>query len=168
MLPNFCIYNHIRQISSAVVVTCENTLIPQFLINYISVKQHCQISMRIYCSITVRQLVASLLQPSKTVGLILRPYFVPAIFTSCSTSGCLPATISAGMPPCGSAIQAFLHLYTQSGRIGKVIASHAVAARSIPVEVALIYTMHETLRVGGATSQLDLPSLMPLSIAGCG
>ena len=23
-------------------------------------------------------------------------------------------------------------------------------------------------RVGGATSQLDLPSLMPLSVAGCG
>ena len=38
---------------------------------------------------------------------------------------------------------------------------------------APIYTMHEALRgtamrVGGATSQFDLPSLTPLSIAGCG
>ena len=37
-----------------------------------------------------------------------------------------------------------------------------------------IYTMHEALRgvlpmgVGGTTSQLDLPSLTPLSVAGCG
>ena len=35
---------------------------------------------------------------------------------------------------------------TLSGRIGKVVASHAAVARSIPAEVALIYTMHETLR----------------------
>ena len=60
-----------------------------------------------------------------------------------------------------------------SGRIGKVVASHAVVARSIPAEVALIYTMHEALRgnamrVGGATSDLDLPSLTPFSVAGCG
>ena len=33
-----------------------------------------------------------------------------------------------------------------SGRIGKVVASHAVFVRSIPAEVALIYTMHEALR----------------------
>ena len=33
-----------------------------------------------------------------------------------------------------------------SGRIGKVVASHAAVARSIPAEVALIYTMHEVLR----------------------
>ena len=32
-----------------------------------------------------------------------------------------------------------------SGRIGKVVA-HAAVARSIPAEVALIYTMHEVLR----------------------
>ena len=36
-------------------------------------------------------------------------------------------------------------IHTLSGRIGKVVASHAVA-RSIPAEVALIYTMHEALR----------------------
>ena len=33
-----------------------------------------------------------------------------------------------------------------SGHIGKVVASHAAVVRSIPVEVALIYTMHEALR----------------------
>ena len=65
-------------------------------------------------------------------------------------------------------------VYTLSGRIGKVVASHAAVARSIPAEVALIYTMHEALtgytahEGGGATSQLDLPSLMSLSVAGCG
>ena len=37
-------------------------------------------------------------------------------------------------------------LYTLSGRIGKVVASHAAVARSIPAEVALIYIMHEALR----------------------
>ena len=42
-----------------------------------------------------------------------------------------------------------------------------------PAEAALIYTMHEVLRGtankgGGANGQLDLPSLMPLSVAGCG
>ena len=33
-----------------------------------------------------------------------------------------------------------------SGRIGKVVASHAAVARSSPAEVALIYTMHLALR----------------------
>ena len=33
-----------------------------------------------------------------------------------------------------------------SGRIGKVVASHAAVARSSPAEVALIYTMHMALR----------------------
>ena len=33
-------------------------------------------------------------------------------------------------------------IYTLSGRIGKVVASHAAVARSIPGEVVLIYTMH--------------------------
>ena len=37
-------------------------------------------------------------------------------------------------------------VYTLSGRIGKVIASHAAVARSIPAEVTLIYAMHDTLR----------------------
>ena len=38
------------------------------------------------------------------------------------------------------------YYHTLSGRIGKVVASHAAVARSIPAEVALIYTMHEELR----------------------
>ena len=52
-----------------------------------------------------------------------------------------------------------------------MVASHAAVACSIPAEVAQIYTMHEgvqgvlPMRVGGATSQLDLPSLTPLSVA---
>ena len=37
-------------------------------------------------------------------------------------------------------------IYTLSGRIGKVVASHAAVAHSIPGEVTLIYTMHEALR----------------------
>ena len=37
-------------------------------------------------------------------------------------------------------------VYTLSGRIGKVVASHAAVARSSPAEVALIYTMHVALR----------------------
>ena len=37
-------------------------------------------------------------------------------------------------------------LDTLSGRIGKVVASHAAMARSSPAEVALVYTMHEALR----------------------
>ena len=75
-----------------------------------------------------------------------------------------------------------------------MVARHAAVARSSPPEVALIYTMHEEIRVGGlyyariytmhagdlmgitsvpmrvgsATSQLDLQSLSPLSVAGCG
>ena len=66
---------------------------------------------------------------------------------------------------------------TLSGRMGKVIASHAAVARSIPAEIALIYSClyHARgaqgilpMRVGGATSQLDLPSLTPLSVTGCG
>ena len=32
-----------------------------------------------------------------------------------------------------------------SGRIGKVVASHAEVARSIPAEAAPIYTMHKAL-----------------------
>ena len=36
--------------------------------------------------------------------------------------------------------------YTLSGCIGKVVASHAAVARSNPVEVTLIYTIHEALR----------------------
>ena len=46
----------------------------------------------------------------------------------------------------GSQVAADGRVYTLSGRIGKVVASHAAVARSIPAEVALIYTMHEELR----------------------
>ena len=51
-----------------------------------------------------------------------------------------------------------------------MVASYAAVARSIPAEIALIYTNQRVLpmTVGGATSQLDLPSLTPLSVAGCG
>ena len=63
--------------------------------------------------------------------------------------------------------------YTLSGRIGKVVASHAAVARSIPLRCTDLYYACGAqgvlpMRVGGATSQLDLPSLTPLSIAGCG
>ena len=37
-------------------------------------------------------------------------------------------------------------IYTPSGRICKVVASHAAVARSSPADVVLIYTMHVTLR----------------------
>ena len=37
-------------------------------------------------------------------------------------------------------------IYTLSGWAGKVVASHAAVARSIPVEVAVIYNTHEALR----------------------
>ena len=40
----------------------------------------------------------------------------------------------------------YLCINTLSGRIGKVVASHAEVARSSPAEVALIYTMHEALK----------------------
>ena len=54
-----------------------------------------------------------------------------------------------------------------------VVASHAAAARSIPAEAALIRAITRSsgvlpMREGGAKSQLDLPSLTPLSVAGCG
>ena len=60
-----------------------------------------------------------------------------------------------------------------SGRIGKVVASHAAVARSIPLRCTDLYYARGAegvlpMRVGGATSQLDLPSLTPLSVACCG
>ena len=63
--------------------------------------------------------------------------------------------------------------YTLSGRIGKVVASHAAVARSIPLRCTDLYYARGAqgvvpMRVGGATRQLDLPSLTPLSLAGCG
>ena len=64
-------------------------------------------------------------------------------------------------------------LHTLSGRIGKVVASHAAVARSIPMRCTDLYYARGAqgvlpMRVGGATSQLDLPSLTPLSVADCG
>ena len=46
----------------------------------------------------------------------------------------------------GSAIKLNTIVFTQSGRIGKVVASHAAVARSSPADVALIYTMYVALR----------------------
>ena len=68
------------------------------------------------------------------------------------------------------------HVYlhnTLSGRIGKVGASHAAVARSIPLRCTDLYYARGAqgvlpMRMGGATSQLDLPFLTPLSVAGCG
>ena len=37
-------------------------------------------------------------------------------------------------------------LYPEWPYIGKVVASHAAVARSVPAEIALIYTMHDALR----------------------
>ena len=62
------------------------------------------------------------------------------------------------------------------GRIGKVVASHAEGCK-IESQLWLgctdLYYARGTqgllpMWVGGATSQLDLPSLTPLSVAGCG
>ena len=67
-----------------------------------------------------------------------------------------------------------LWFYTLSGRIGKVVASHAAVARSSPAEVCTDFYYASgaqsvlPMRAGGATSQLDLPSLTSLSLAGCG
>ena len=60
-----------------------------------------------------------------------------------------------------------------SGRIGKVVAQHAAVARSSPAECTDLYYARGAqgvlpTRVGDATSQLDLPSLTPLSVADCG
>ena len=41
--------------------------------------------------------------------------------------------------------QQLQRFHTVSGSIGKVVASHAAVARSIPAEVTLIYTMDEAL-----------------------
>ena len=60
-----------------------------------------------------------------------------------------------------------------SRRIGKVVASHAAVACSIPLRCTDLHYARGTqgvlpVRVGGATSQFDLLSLTPLSVAGCG
>ena len=102
-------------------------------------------------------------------------YFFPHSFSSSYFLPLFHCLISISLFPTSHA-QVFGN--TLSGRIGKVVASHAAVARLIPAEVALIYTMHEVLLSGGtahegggcncSTSHLDLQSLMPLFIAGCG
>ena len=54
-----------------------------------------------------------------------------------------------------------------------MVASHAAVARSIPLRFTDLYYARGAqgvlpMRVGVAISQLDLPSLTPLSVAGCG
>ena len=72
-----------------------------------------------------------------------------------------------------SVVSSLLLPHTLSGRIGKVAASHAAVARSIPLKCTDLYYARGAqgvlpMRVLGATSQLDLPSLTPLSVAGYG
>ena len=72
--------------------------------------------------------------------------------------------------------QKHIQIYTLSGRIGKVVASHADGCKIeslLWLSCTYLYYARGAqgvlpMRVGGATSQLDLPSLTPLSIAGCG
>ena len=69
-------------------------------------------------------------------------------------------------------LQAATH--TQSGCIGKVVASHVEGCRVDPRlrlnRITLCKNSQGVLpmRVGGATSELDLRSLTPLSVASCG
>ena len=78
--------------------------------------------------------------------------------------------------PRESWLQALLSvLYALSGRKGKVVASHAVVARSISAEAGTDFYIICTRCSGGsahygggATSQLDLLSLTPLSVASFG
>ena len=80
---------------------------------------------------------------------------------------------SVGIPYIIPLIIPYYTLYTLSDRIGKVVASHAegcwVDSRYRPYRFILC-TRHSggSAHEGrGATSQLDLPSLTPLSVAGC-
>ena len=64
--------------------------------------------------------------------------------------------------------------YTLSGRIGRWLPRMLKVAGLIPARgcTDLYYALGAQgvlpMRVGGATSQLDLPSLTPLSVTGCG
>ena len=54
-----------------------------------------------------------------------------------------------------------------------MVASHDAVARSIPLRCTDLYYARGAqgvlpMRMGGATSQLDLPSLTPLCVAGSG
>ena len=67
----------------------------------------------------------------------------------------------------GTGLSSSSATHTLSGRIGKVVALHAAVARSSPAECIDLYYARGAqgvlpMRVGGATSQLDLPSLTPL------
>ena len=68
---------------------------------------------------------------------------------------------------------------TLSGRTCKVVASHAEGCKVSKIDSRLWLSRTDLyyargaqgvlpMRVGDATSQLDLSSLMPLSVAGCG
>ena len=63
---------------------------------------------------------------------------------------------------------------TLSGRIGKVVASYAYMQGWLLAQAAPIYIMHDELKGycpwgwGLTATQFDLPSLTPLSVAGCG
>ena len=67
-------------------------------------------------------------------------------------------------------------LYTLSDRTGKVVASHAEGCKiesRLRLSCTDLYYARGArgelpMRVGGATSLLGLPSLTPLSVAGCG
>ena len=87
--------------------------------------------------------------------------------------GVIPIPISLQVCRSGKNTHIAMILVTLSGRIGKVVASHAAVARSIPLRCTDLYYARGPqgvlpMRGGGATSQLDLPSLTPLSVAGCG
>ena len=68
------------------------------------------------------------------------------------------------------------YFHTLNGRTGKVVSSHAEGckvARSNPAELHRFFLCTRRsglllVRVGDATSQLDLPSLTLLSVTGCG
>ena len=99
--------------------------------------------------------------------------FIPADATSAITSAdtsCRISNISSFIP--GS------FNYTLSGRIGKVVASHAEGCK-VADRIPALAELHRFIlctgaqgvlpvRVRGVTSQLDLPSLMPLSVADYG
>ena len=69
-----------------------------------------------------------------------------SFFHGAGAYGVAKATPQTIKPSEANRHQTIKHLYTLSGRIGKVVASHDGVARSIPTEVALIYTMHKALR----------------------
>ena len=68
---------------------------------------------------------------------------------------------------------------TLSFRIGKVVASHMLKVARLQDRIPAVVELHQCILCtrrsggtahadGGATSQLNLSSLTPLSVAGCG